>query len=85
MTLTGFGRASIYRLVRAIQRYITVYFYGNLPAPKTPITDRHVPKDMRNTLIIKRYKDGETLEDLAQAFSLSVARVHQIIMRWSGA
>ena len=47
------------------------------------ITYKHISKDARNQRIIQLYNEGETLESLAELFELSVARIHQIVVRWS--
>jgi Mor family transcriptional regulator len=79
----GFGHTSVYRLIRAIKRLLEVYFYGGGPAPSVPITEQRIPKTWRNDQLIARYRDGETLEELATSFGISIARVHQVILRWS--
>jgi hypothetical protein len=56
--------------------------YWDIPLPEKPITEKHIPKEERNDLICKRYREGETLEVISANFGLSVQRVHQIIYRW---
>jgi transposase len=51
--------------------------------PEKPITRKHVPKSERNAQIIAAYAQGKTLEDIAILFGISIARVHQILIRWA--
>jgi hypothetical protein len=64
-------------VIRLLER-----LYWGIPLPQMPVTEKHIPKEERNDLICKRYREGETLEVIGANFGLSVQRVHQIIYRW---
>ena len=53
--------------------------YTNVTLPRQPITYKHVNKSQRNRLIRQRYEAGETLQEIADAFGVSVQRIHQIL------
>jgi Mor family transcriptional regulator len=46
-----------------------------------PLTDHTPTKLTRNQEIRKRYAQGETIVDLAEAFAISAQRVSQILRR----
>lgn len=79
---TGLGATSL-PLLKIAAKIIVSAQYPSLDELESPISYKHVSKDQRNQRIIQLYNEGFTLESLAELFDLSVARVHQIIVRWN--
>ena len=78
MPPTGFDNGPVYRLKRAIRR-ILKHMYLDRPLPESPISYSTPNKTERNREIVRRYEMGETLEDLAAMYAISIARVHEIV------
>ncbi len=54
----------------------TLYYDTTMPEYPWP---SNIPLTERNRAIIEAYERGETLERIAAAFEISIARVHQIL------
>jgi len=80
MAPTGFGDSSLPSLPDTIQRVLT-RLYAGIALPSQPLSDKHKSKTERNAEICAKYKAGETLEKIAEAFGISLQRVHQIVQR----
>jgi hypothetical protein len=60
-----------------MQRFIVALYYDTA-MPDYPWPS-NTPLAERNQAIMDTYQRGETLERIAAAFEISIARVHQII------
>jgi hypothetical protein len=47
-----------------------------------PIAEKHLSKAERNAEICQRYPQGEALETIAENFSLSRQRFHELVCLW---
>ncbi len=79
----GYDSISVYDkflhdLAKAAQSILTLLYRG-LEAPQEPISNKTAKKDKRNDEIRARYAAGDTIPELAKAFSISEQRVHQIV------
>jgi Mor family transcriptional regulator len=59
--------------------YFVEHLYAQIPLPKYPISGETPKQTQRNEQIRKRHADGESISELALAFNLSNARIHQLI------
>lgn len=57
-------------------------FYDGIPVSSTPISFTRVVKADCNQTILQQFRDGYTLEQIADEFDISVQRVHEIIRWW---
>ena len=62
-----------------MQRFVIALYYDTT-MPKYP-QPTNVPRTERNQAILDAYQRGETLERIAAAFAISIARVHQIVTK----
>ena len=60
-----------------MQRFIVALYYDTT-MPEYPWPS-NVPLTDRNQAIVDAHQRGETLERIAAAFAISIARVHQIL------
>ncbi len=73
----GFGPGAVFLAETAMQSFIVALYYDtSMPEYPWPL---NIPLTERNQAIIKAYQHGETLERIAEAFEISIARVHQIL------
>jgi hypothetical protein len=63
----------------AVFRILKELYPDPQPAATEPKSRKTPKKTGRNNEIRRRYKNGETMAQLAQHFSLSEQRIHQII------
>jgi DNA-binding NarL/FixJ family response regulator len=73
----GFGPGAVFLAETAMQRMIVALYYDTT-MPEYPWPS-NVPLTDRNQAIVDAYRRGETLERIAAAFAISIARVHQIL------
>jgi hypothetical protein len=78
VTPTGVGSVPLPFFARAVLRLLERLYRGRL-LPTAPISRKHIANTDRNTLIRKRYEDGETVSDLARIYAISPQRVWQIV------
>ncbi|MFP4324223.1 MAG: helix-turn-helix domain-containing protein [Anaerolineales bacterium] len=69
---------SVHSLETATQTVLRLLYSGQ-PTPQNPQSNKTPRKVKRNDEIRERYAQGETIPELAKAFGLSNARVHQIL------
>ena len=69
---------SVHSLKQATQA-VLLLLYRDQPVPQFPKSDKWKRKTRRNEQIRARYAEGESIPELAKAFGLSNARVHQIL------
>ncbi|MCU0463923.1 MAG: hypothetical protein MUF38_05090 [Anaerolineae bacterium] len=81
VTPTGITDAALPNLSAAIFRLLEI-LYSDEPQPLNPISNKHLSNAERNGQICARHAAGDTLEEIAKDFNLSLQRVHQIIHRW---
>jgi DNA-binding NarL/FixJ family response regulator len=73
----GFGPGAVFATETAIRHFIVALYYDTT-MPEYPWPS-NVPLTDRNQAIVDAYRRGETLERIAAAFEISIARVHQIL------
>jgi Mor family transcriptional regulator len=56
-----------------------VELYLGILLPPHPVSKVTPPKHVRNAEIRARYRAGESLSNLAEAFGLTHQRIHQIV------
>ncbi len=57
--------------------------YRDVPTPTSPLSLKIQEKKERNAAIRQRFYEGESLTELAHAYSISEQRVHQIVYGYS--
>jgi len=62
---------------------VIALLYRDQINPATPRSQKTPMKSERNEQIRRRFADGESLGELAHAYSISMQRVHQIIYGYS--
>jgi len=78
MGLSPVWGISVHSLKQATQAVLLLLYQGQL-IPQVPKSDKWKRKTRRNKQIRDRYAEGESIPELAKAFGLSNARVHQIL------
>jgi DNA-binding NarL/FixJ family response regulator len=73
----GFRPGAVFLAETAMQRFIVALYYDTT-MPEYPWPS-NIPLTDRNQAIVDAYQRGETLERIAAAFEISIARVHQIL------
>lgn len=81
VTPTGLNTNAVPPLRVAIQRVLEL-LYQDTPHSSIPITHKHHALTQRNAAICARHTAGDTLNEIAEQFGISIQRVHQIIKRW---
>jgi hypothetical protein len=76
--LTAWGKFVID--VNSATRFFLRELYNFKAPPEQPLTYR-AEKTARNDEIRRRYQEGESIPELAKAYGLSNARIHQILHR----
>ncbi len=73
----GFGHGAVFLAETAMQCFIVALYYDTT-MPDYPWPS-NIPLTERNQAILEAYERGETLERIAAAYGISIARVHQIL------
>jgi len=75
----SFGPGAVFAPETAMQRFVIALYYDTtMPTYPQP---SNLPRTERNQAIIDAYRRGDTLEHIAVAFDISIARVHQIVTK----
>jgi len=69
---------SVHSLKQATQA-VLLLLYRDQPIRQVPKSDKLKRKTRRNKQIRAQYAEGESIPELAKAFGLSNARIHQIL------
>ena len=73
----SFQPGAVFALETAMQCFIVALYHDTF-MPDYP-RPSNLPLTERNQAIVAAYARGDTLERIAAAFDISIARVHQII------